>query len=193
MSRQAMVVLAVLALLVGVVALGVWLGREDGKSGSAPVREAGGMLPSVAGDSATPAGVPAERGLPARDVPLPDMPDQTLVDGVEALREARLAGDDRAPAIVRDEGRRETPTAAELADPDAYQRYEARQNERLYRSYIKAAEAEVPKLQEQLARGKQAGLTPEQIAEGEEKLRRIEEMRNQLMSDHPELTRPPAP
>lgn len=193
MSRQAMVALAVLALLVGVVALGLWLGRDDGKAGSAPVMEAGMPLPPQFGVVTGPADAPAEAGLPTRDVPLPAMPDETLVDGVEALRESRLAGDDRAPAIVRDEGRREAPTAAELSDPEAYQRYEARQNERLYRSYIKAAETEVPKLQEQLAKGKQGGLTPEQIAEGEEKLRRIEEMRNQLMSDHPELTRPPAP
>jgi len=31
------------------------------------------------------------------------------------------------------------------------------------------------------------GLKPEQIAEGEEKLRRIQQMRDQLASQHPEL------
>mgnify|MGYP000207997374 CR=1 FL=1 len=39
------------------------------------------------------------------------------------------------------------------------------------------------------AKAKAAGLKPEQIAEGEEKLRRIQQMRDQLASEHPEVLR----
>lgn len=193
MSRQMWVGAAIAILLIVVVVLGVWLRSGDGGMTHTPEAGSTTGLPSVQGSAMLPAGEVVGSVSANPDVPLAAIPDETLVDGVEALRESRLSGDGRAPAVVRDAASREAPTAAELADPEAYQRYEARQNERLYRSYVKAAEAEVPKLQEQLARGKQGGLTPEQIAEGEEKLRRIEEMRHQLMSDHPELTRPAAP
>ena len=77
-----------------------------------------------------------------------------------------------------------------MTDPEAYQRYEARQNERLYRAFVRSADNEIPRLRDQLSTGRQGGLTAEQMAEGEEKLRRIEAMRHQLMSDHPELNRP---
>jgi len=82
-------------------------------------------------------------------------------------------------------------TPEELADPEAYQRYEARQNLRVYRDYVKAADTELPKLRAQVSAGRAGGLTPEQLREGEEKLRRIEDMRNQLLGDHPELSAPP--
>ena len=193
MSRHVWLAGAAVALLAIVVVLGFWLLSDD--EGAAESRDAGSPAssPALPGSPDLPAGVAVAPAPATQDVPLSAIPDETLVDGVEALRESRISGDGRAPAVVREAVSREAPTAAELADPEAYQRYEARQNERLYRSYVKAAEAEVPKLQEQLAKGKQGGLTPEQIAEGEEKLRRIEEMRNQLMSDHPELNRPPSP
>lgn len=187
--------LAVGVMVLGVVvALGFWLREEVPVS---PTGETGAaVMPTPAinmpGEDVTPADLSA---IPApvmrEDVPLPPLP-ESQVDAAETLLQSRLHGDARAPAVVRS-AEREPPTAAELATPEAYQRYEARQNERLYRSYVKAADGEIPKLQEQIAKGKAQGLTPEQIAEGEEKLRRIEAMRNQLMSDHPELNRPVAP
>lgn len=187
-SQGVLLILAVLVIAVVVVA-GRWLLSSPG-TGS---RQTGEQVMTMG-----PEGSPVVRpdGLsspvPGRgDVPLPHQAELPQVDAVDSLRRAREEGDARAPAVARSP-ERESPTAAELADPDAYQRYEARQNERLYRSYVKSAESEIPKLQDQIARGRQGGLTPEQIAEGEEKLRRIEAMRNQLMSDHPELNHPAA-
>lgn len=197
MSRNVWLLAGGVVVLGLVVVLGRWL-REDATLsptgttqaiGTAVVPSSGMSMP---GAGVTPADLPA---IPApvtrEDVPLPPLPESN-VDAAESLLQAHLHGDARAPAVVRS-AEREPPTAAELADPEAYQRYEARQNERLYRSYVKAADGEIPKLQEQIAKGKAQGLTPEQIAEGEEKLRRIEAMRNQLMSDHPELNHPAAP
>lgn len=191
MNRQAWLLGGVVLVLALVVALGLWL-RVD-----APVSvpQAGIVVrseeraPSSALPSATVVVAPVQDMR--EDVPLPPLP-ESQVDAAESLLQARLHGDARAPAVVRS-AERELPTAAELADPEAYQRYEARQNERLYRAYVKAADGEIPKLQEQIAKGRTGGLTPEQLAEGEEKLRRIEAMSNQLKSDHPELNRPAAP
>lgn len=127
--------------------------------------------------------------IPRKDVPLPPVEGVPSLDAVESLRNAREMGDSRAPAVVRSSPRQE-PSSTELTDPEAYQRYEARQNERLYRAFVRSADNEIPRLRDQLSTGRQGGLTAEQMAEGEEKLRRIEAMRHQLMSDHPELNRP---
>jgi hypothetical protein len=82
------------------------------------------------------------------------------------------------------------PTAAELADPEAYQRYENRQNQRLYKAYVKAADDEIPQLQQDIARARREGMSEEQLKEGEEKLRRIQAMRDQLQADHPATATP---
>ena len=107
------------------------------------------------------------------------------------MSEAREHGDARAPAIVRSP-EREAPTAAELADPEAYQRYEARQNQRLYSDYVKAADEAVPQLQKDIDRARREGLPEEEIRKGEEKLRRIQAMRDQLRADHPDVAPAPA-
>jgi hypothetical protein len=62
---------------------------------------------------------------------------------------------------------------------------------KLYAGYVQAADAELPALRRDLARGREAGVAPADIAKVEEKLRRIEAMRAQLLAQHPELA--PAP
>lgn len=127
------------------------------------------------------AGMVAPAPLAGTDSPLLPLPEST-VDAAETMSHAREHGDPAAPPVVR-EVPPEAATAAELADPKAYQRYEARQNERLYNQYVKAADNEIPRLQADIARARAAGLPPEQIAEGEEKLRRIQAMRDQLQAE----------
>jgi len=124
--------------------------------------------------------------LTGTDSPLLPMPTST-VDAAKSMADAVKNGDPRTPPINRDPVQQEQATAEELADPKLYAQYEARQNMRLYKGYIQAAEVEIPRLQQDIAKAKAAGLKPEQIAEGEEKLRRIQQMRDQLASQHPEL------
>lgn len=119
--------------------------------------------------------------LAGSDTPLLPMPEST-VDAAESMKQALKHGDPSAPPLVRTEAG-EKATAAELADPKAYQQYEARQSQRLYNQYVKAADEEIPRLQADIARARAAGLPPEQIAEGEEKLRRIQAMRDQLQAE----------
>jgi hypothetical protein len=108
------------------------------------------------------------------------------VDAATSMANAMKNGDPRAPTIIHDTVE-EAATPAEIADPKLYAQYEARQNMRLYKGYVKAAEVEIPRLQADIAKAKAMGLKPEQIAEGEEKLRRIQQMRDQLASEHPEV------
>lgn len=110
-------------------------------------------------------------------------------DAAVSLRESFLHGDPNAPKIVRDTTPQEQATPEELADPKLYAMFEARQNMRLYKAYVAAADTEIPRLQQDIAKAKAMGLSKEQIAEGEEKLRRIQAMRDQLMSEHPEVAR----
>lgn len=120
-------------------------------------------------------------------VPVPAVIDQSRPAEV-SMAEAREKGDPRTPPIARAPETETPPTAAELADPQLYQRYEQRQNSKAYADYVKATDAQIPLLQQQLAEARQQGISPEQLAVGEEKLRRMQAMRDQLVSQHPEIS-----
>ncbi|GLR13512.1 hypothetical protein GCM10007907_23020 [Chitinimonas prasina] len=95
-----------------------------------------------------------------------------------SMTDARERGDDRAPPLVRMDAQwRDPPSQSELADPDQYQRYAERQQAKLYRAYVAAADQMLPQLDADIARAKAEGLvTAAQIAQAEEKRRRIAEM-----------------
>ncbi|MFZ6657940.1 hypothetical protein [Undibacterium sp. TJN19] len=114
---------------------------------------------------------------------LPMGPQLSAAQSLAATRE----GDPRTPPVLHNQIVQEMPDAAELADPKAYQAYETRQNTRLYAAYVQAANDEIPRLREAIARARDMGMTPADIAKGEEKLRRISAMQGQLLSEHPEL------
>lgn len=178
-----------IVLLLGVVALGVWLHGSDAAPAQSPVATAAAGQPVLVQGASLPSTTTVAAPLPGQDSPLAPVP-ATQADAVASMSEARQHGDAREPAVVRD-APREMPTQAELADPDAYQRYEERQNQRLYKAYVKAADDEIPRLQQDIARARQEGMSEEQLREGEEKLRRIQAMRDQLRADHPETAAAP--
>lgn len=169
-----------LALAALIVELRVYLGDEGGAAVAMPatgLRAPGSLQLPPAG---VPAPAPALASGPVADAPLPPLPASTE-DAGDTMRQALEHGDPATPPLHRDAAG-EAPTAAELADPAAHQRYEARQNQRLYNEYVKAAGAVIPRLQDDIIRARAAALPPEQIAEGEEKLRRIQAMQAQLQA-----------
>lgn len=111
-------------------------------------------------------------------------------DAAQAMTEARLHGDARAPALSRSP-ESAGASAHDMASPDNYQRYESRQNQRLYSAYVSAAGDEIPRLQEHINRAKREGISADEIRKGEEKLRRIQAMRDQLQADHPNTNASP--
>lgn len=123
----------------------------------------------------------------AVDPPLPPMPEST-VDAAESMAQARQFGDPRTPPIMRTETT-ERPSEQELADPELYQKYEERQHKRLIGAYLKATADELPKLQADIEKARAAGVPEEQIQEGLEKQRRMQQMRDQLMAEHPDIAR----
>lgn len=133
--------------------------------------------------------VPYNFGVGQTDSALLPMPDIKMfppVDAAQAMAETREHGDPRMPPLDNGDSR-EMPTPAELADPKAYSQYEARQNAKVYKAYVASADKEIPALQSDIERAKSEGIPPEQIKIVEEKVRRIQEMRDQLKAKHPEL------
>lgn len=99
---------------------------------------------------------------------------------VAALRESMRHGDARTPPLAPRTDLREPPSAAELADPALYQQYEQRQQQKVYASFAKAANQRIPELEALIAKGRADGLSEAQLAEGEAKLAKLREQRDQL-------------
>lgn len=105
---------------------------------------------------------------------------------VESLRRSIAEGDPRAPALS-DSVERELPTEAELADPQQYQLYEARQREKVFIAYVTAAKAKTASIEALIAQGERQGVSAVQLEEGREKLRKIQAMSEKLQRDYPHL------
>lgn len=181
MNARRWALLALVLVVVVIVVAGRLLLSDEAPATMAAAPAAPGSATGQQLPALPPSGTVAVAPPTGPDVPIAPIPEST-VDAAETMKQANEHGDPSAPPVVRDSVQREAPTAAEMADPKAYQRYEARQNQRLYNEYVKAADAEIPRLQADIARARAAGLSPEQIAEGEEKLRRIQAMKEQLQS-----------
>jgi hypothetical protein len=158
---------------------------ETPKTQSGSVRPAG----ATPGVSIPPDWPPPFPEAPAERERVPLPPLEPPVPAAHSMADARESGDPRTPPIRRAPDMSETPALEELADPAAYQRYEARQNMRTFAAFVQAANAEIPKLRHDIARARVAGMPPEQISRAEEKLRRLESMRSELLQKHPELGR----
>lgn len=107
-------------------------------------------------------------------------------DAVASLRQARLKGDPRAPKLG-EYHERETPTEEELGDHEQYVEYEKRQQKRVYRAYVEASKIKTAQLRDMIELGKAEGVSDEEIAFAEEKIRGIEEMAITLQQDHPDI------
>lgn len=106
---------------------------------------------------------------------------------VAALRESMKNGDPRTPPLARSEDLREMPSAAELADPGLYQQYEQRQNQKVYASFVTAANQKITELEAQIARAEASGLPPEQLEEGRQKLEGLRGQRDEILQTHPDV------
>lgn len=178
------VALALIAVVIGVR----WLTAD--RAQPAPLSSSSDIQPATA--ARAPSALPSTTTAPptpvvAVDPPLPPMPESS-VDAAASMAQARQFGDPRTPPIMRTETA-ERPSEQELADPELYQKYEERQHKRLIGAYLKATADELPKLEADIEKAKAAGLPEEQIQEGLEKQRRMQQMRDQLMAEHPDIAR----
>lgn len=108
---------------------------------------------------------------------------------VTSLRQGRVYGDPRTPPVLREAAPSETPSPAELADPERYAEYEGRQQRKLIAGFLRAAGPEISRMQQQLVVAEQAGLARPQLDEGREKLARLAAMQAEMAARYPELAR----
>jgi len=115
-------------------------------------------------------------------------------NNIDALESTRLnsftdsitEGDSRTPPLVRQEPD-EQPSQNDLDDPDKYLAFQARQKQKVFISYIRAAKTKLNNLRNLVAEGEKRGISEEQLLEGKTKIRKIEEMVEQIKTDNPEL------
>ena len=173
---------AAVATLIAIAA--AWLAWPADEASVPPVHQEVRKAPVAAAVSAP----SPSAGMQFFSMPLSSA--EPVMPAAVSMANTRLHGDPEAPPIVRSSETPTAPSAQELADPKAYLKYEAREKSRVYASYIRAVNQELPILRDDIARGRAIGIAPEKIAKAEEKARRLEAMRAQLLKDHPELQTP---
>lgn len=99
-----------------------------------------------------------------------------------SLADARASGDDRAPPMRRQAPEAATP-AWQLDDRQGYARREQDRHQAVQQAFVSAADKELPLIDQQIERGRAMGLSAEQLAKGEEKRRRIAEMRARMQAE----------
>jgi hypothetical protein len=118
---------------------------------------------------------------PTAHIDSPLLPLAASVPAAHSLDEARRLGDPRQPPLLRDAEPSEAASAWEIADPDRYAAYEQRQQRRLWQNYVHAAGPALARLDADLARARaEGGIAPAEIAQVEEKRRRIAAMQAEL-------------
>ncbi|MBI2380260.1 MAG: hypothetical protein HYV16_05870 [Gammaproteobacteria bacterium] len=182
---------AALALVV----LGTWLLWPDSAAHPPMASEPAATVSRPAGKLTTPISTPDAKPVaaaptlaadaPANPAPAAETSAAPVLKpaAIASLRAARVHGDPRTPPIVRDETPVELPSAEELAEPQAYGRYEARQERRLKAAFLKAADPELAKLQRQLAEMKRLGMDERALAEAREKWQRLQALQTRLRAE----------
>jgi len=117
-------------------------------------------------------------------VPLPPVDSST--PAWLSMADAREHGDPRTPPVVHDDHATQAqPSAEQLADPQAYRRFEQGRHARLLAAFADAARDEVPRLRADVERGRAAGVPEGELAKMEEKIRRIEALGAGVMQGTP--------
>ncbi|MDQ1920073.1 hypothetical protein [Massilia pseudoviolaceinigra] len=164
-----------------VVAAGAsWLARPHAAAPAAPLADRAGVPPVAAPPQAARAAQAAGAGWfgeVARAAPVP-----APVPAAESMADARRHGDTRTPPLAPPTAAGAGPTAAQLADPRAYQAYQAGQDARIMAAFANAAQLEVPRLRADVERARAAGLPAAQIAGVEAKIRRLEQLRHEIVN-----------
>lgn len=105
---------------------------------------------------------------------------------LESMQRSLAEGDDRTPPMAKSTPR-EKPTEEQLANPQLYEQYEAQQSAKIASIYLSAIK-EIPIIRDVINSAKLSGSrTPEEIAEAEEALQKLEGLKVEFEQMHPEL------
>lgn len=115
---------------------------------------------------------------------LPSKPNNAAV---QSLMESMRTGDPRTPPLAPTVNPRIKPTSDEIASRDLYREFEDRQKKAVYASFVAAAKQKITEIEQQIALGKQFGISPKQLSEATQKLEMLQEQRGIILRDHPEI------
>lgn len=119
-------------------------------------------------------------------VPEPEPMPANLDAALESMQKSLAEGDERTPPMAKSTPR-EKPTEAQLADPQLYEQYEAQQSAKVASIYLSAIK-EIPIIRNLIDNAKLSGSrSPEEIAEAEEALQKLEGLKVDFEQQHPEL------
>ncbi len=107
---------------------------------------------------------------------------------LNSMADARINGDPRTPPMVRTTVEREMPTPEELADPDLYQEYESRQNQKVYRSFYSASKNKLVEMEKLMEQARSQGVSEDKLREGEEKIAKMKAMREKLAQTYDDIS-----
>jgi hypothetical protein len=111
------------------------------------------------------------------------------LEKINSLKHARLNGDTRSPTLAPHELTHRS-SEYQKQDPDQYNQYQANKKRQLILNYIEAAQPKINRLKEQVEIAKAKGLPKDELAEGEEKIVRLQEMVEQLKNQYPDISTP---
>lgn len=111
---------------------------------------------------------------------------QILLDkeAISSLRDARLNGDPRSPPIAHTQ-LTQRANGQQKSDPDQYNHYQDNKKKQLIINYMQAIQPKIETLKEQVKKAKEKGLPAEQLAEGEEKIKKMQDMLEKLAQQYP--------
>ena len=113
---------------------------------------------------------------------------ETFSVPLNSLADARINGDPRTPPMARSAIEREMPTLEELADPDLYQEYETRQNQKVYRSFYSASKNKLVEMEKLMEQARSQGVSEDKLREGEEKIAKMKAMREKLAQTYDDIS-----
>jgi len=120
--------------------------------------------------------------------PVESITPETFSVPLNSLADARINGDPRTPPIARSAIEREMPTLEELADPDLYQEYETRQNQKVYRSFYSASKNKLVEMEKLMEQARSQGVSEDKLREGEEKIAKMKAMREKLAQTYDDIS-----
>lgn len=201
MARSVKLMLVVIVLTVGIVGA-IWLwSSPSGKPSEEQVSDGNAAVspqaPVTQQESAV-SPVTTAQPKPMRAEPISQDPEppveaepEPIAKAMESMSNSLSAGDPRTPELAAPY-ERVKPSAEVLADPERYAEYEESQSRTIASAYLSMLN-QIPTLRARIDAAKASGSqTPEEIAEAEEALAKLEELKREMEATHPEMLQPAA-
>lgn len=129
-------------------------------------------------------GIKPTEATAATDTPTPA--DEKIESARQSMSTSLSQGDARTPELAP-QFEREKPSADVLADPALYEEYELGQTKKIATIYLSML-GQIPILRARIDAAKASGSkTAEEIAEAEEALAKLEELKREIEQNHPDM------